>query len=78
MFWKKHKSFHAVFIEYSYCQVSLKVQKYISAEYNIKKNWVILALFANFEVKPNETAQKSENVYCKCILELHFATINGL
>ncbi len=41
--------------------------------------WIILALFAIFEVKHRRNgSKKTKNLFYKCVLEFNSATINGL
>jgi hypothetical protein len=38
----------------------------------------MLVLFSNFEAKRAKTAQKTETLFYKHVLEFSYATINGL
>jgi hypothetical protein len=41
-------------------------------------NHTVKALFTNNEGNTDETAEKTENLFYKCVLELNFATVNSL
>jgi hypothetical protein len=49
----------------------------ISKKFEKNISWIILALFANFEVKRARSAQKIDNLFNKWVLEFNFAFING-
>jgi hypothetical protein len=71
----KKKIFCHFFTDNFFRMISLQFFQRIRNQQNLAKKkvgLVILAHFVNFESK------RERNIYCKCVLKLNFATINGL